>query len=190
MLLARFPALSISVTLATAGNTLTVDGVVTAAAGSGPLIIGIPASAANNNILGEVIGTGTGTGGAATANAQLLATGTVTLTNTGNSTSFPAGIIIDSGTLLYNGTQATLGSAGTTPISANGGTLALGASHNLTAGAISNTVIDSSGNLGAISAAVNTRIASTSRPVDVETSSENAFDSRTQRFASETTMPR
>jgi autotransporter-associated beta strand protein len=120
----------------TGGNTLTVDGVVTAAAGSGPLIIGIPAQAANNNILGEVIGTGTGTGGAATANTQLLANGTVTLTNTGNSTSFPAGIIIDSGTLLYNGTQATLGSAGTTPISANGGTLALGASHNLTAGAI------------------------------------------------------
>jgi autotransporter-associated beta strand protein len=99
---------------ATAGNTITIDGVVTNdTVGAGPLIVGIPASGANGNTLGGVPGTGTGS-----ANAAVVATGTVVLNNTANS--YTGGTIIDSGTLqLTVNNLAVLGTGG---ITLNGGT--------------------------------------------------------------------
>jgi autotransporter-associated beta strand protein len=62
---------------ATAGNTMTIAGVVSGgSAGTGPLVIGIPASAANGNTAGLLPGTGAGTANLTAVNA----TGTVTLT--------------------------------------------------------------------------------------------------------------
>ncbi len=100
---------------ATAGNTLTVDGYVTNnGVIAGPLVIGIPASGANGNTLGQVPGTGAGTANA----TAVLATGTVVLNNTANT--FTGGTIIDSGTLLLSSNSlAPLGSGGLT---LNGGT--------------------------------------------------------------------
>ena len=73
---------------AVCGNTMTVDGVVS---GSGALIAGIPASAANGNLVGVVPGTGTGT-----ANAEVDATGTVILSA---SKLYSGNTFVDSGTL-------------------------------------------------------------------------------------------
>ena len=102
---------------ATAGNTLTVDGIVTNNAlgvTGGPLVIGIPASSANGNTLGLVPGTGAGTANA----TAVMATGTVVLTNTANT--YTGGTIIDSGILLLTGNSlAPLGAGG---ITLNGGT--------------------------------------------------------------------
>jgi len=102
---------------ATAGNTFTVDGVVSntsVAAIAGPLVIGIPASSANGSTLGQLPGTG-----ANTANpAAVLATGTVVLNNTANT--YTGGTIIDSGTLLLS--SNSLAPLGTGGISLNGGT--------------------------------------------------------------------
>jgi autotransporter-associated beta strand protein len=65
------------------GYTLTADGVISGASGTGPLTIGVPASSANGGVAGQLPGTG-----ANTANSQVLATGTVALsgvnTYTGN----------------------------------------------------------------------------------------------------------
>ena len=99
---------------ATAGNTLTVDGVVGSAANTGLLTIGIPASSANGNVAGRLPGTGTGT-----ANSAINATGTVVLTNANY---FTGGTILQSGTLNINGINA-LGGANYGGLIFNGGTL-------------------------------------------------------------------
>jgi len=99
---------------ATAGNTLTVDGVIGSAAGAGPLTIGVPASSANNNTAGLLPGTGAGT-----ANTAVYATGTVVFTN---ANSFTGGTVLHSGTLNINGIDA-LGGANYGGLTLNGGTL-------------------------------------------------------------------
>jgi len=95
---------------ATAGNTLTVDGLVGSAAGAGPLTIGI----VNNNTPALVPGTGSGT-----ANAAVYATGTVVLTNANY---YTGGTVLQSGTLNINGIYA-LGGANYGGVIFNGGTL-------------------------------------------------------------------
>jgi autotransporter-associated beta strand protein len=87
---------------ATAGNTLTVDGQVGSAAGTGPLVIGIPASAANGNVAGLLPGSGSTANGQTydTANpTPVFATGTVVLNNT-NGNYFYGGAIITGGAIL------------------------------------------------------------------------------------------
>jgi beta-galactosidase len=76
---------------ATAGNTMTIDGVVSGAVGTGPLTIGIPASSANGNLVGVLPGSGAGT-----ANAEVDAAGTVALTG---ANTYTGKTIIASGTL-------------------------------------------------------------------------------------------
>ena len=100
---------------ATAGNTITVDGLVTnISVVAGPLIVGIPASSANGNTLGLVPGTGSGTANP----TPVTATGTVVLNNTGNT--YTSGTVLDSGILQLNvANLAVLGSGG---ITLNGGT--------------------------------------------------------------------
>ena len=99
---------------ATAGNTLTVDGVIGGATGAGPLTIGIAASAANSNVAGLLPGSGPGT-----ANAAAYATGTVVLTN---ANSYTGGTVLKSGTLNVNGINA-LGGANYGGLTFDGGTL-------------------------------------------------------------------
>jgi len=99
---------------ATAGNILTVDGVIGSAVGTGPLTIGLPASGANNNTAGLLPGTGTGT-----ANAAAYASGTVALTNANY---YYGGTVLQSGTLNINGLNA-LGGANYGGVVFNGGTL-------------------------------------------------------------------
>jgi fibronectin-binding autotransporter adhesin len=81
-------------------NTLTVPGVISGAAGTGPLTIGIPASSANGNTVGLVPGTGTN-GTYITKNPAFLATGTVLLTN---ANTYTGNTIISSGTLKLGAT--------------------------------------------------------------------------------------
>ena len=76
-------------------NTLTVPGVISAASGSGPLTIGIPASSANGNNVGLVPGTGA-VGSYVTLNPAFYATGTVLLTGTNT---YTGNTIVSSGTL-------------------------------------------------------------------------------------------
>jgi len=106
----------------TSGKTFTIDGVISGAAGTGALVIGIPASNANDNVVGGLPGTGStifNGGTLATANAQVLANGTIILSNTSNS--YTGGTVLDSGTLDLNaGTLSVLGTGGFT---LNGGTL-------------------------------------------------------------------
>jgi fibronectin-binding autotransporter adhesin len=99
--------------------TMTVDGLVSGAAGTGPLVIGVPASSANGNTLGQIPGTGTGT-----ANTQQLAGGTISLTDASNT--YTGGTVLDSGILQLTG--ANLGVLGTGGITLNGGTFQWGAS--------------------------------------------------------------
>jgi fibronectin-binding autotransporter adhesin len=103
-------------------TTLTVDGLVSGATGTGPLVIGIPASSANGNFAGLLPGTGgTVSPGLAanTANTTpVYAAGTVILNNTGNT--YTGGTILDSGILqLTVNNLAVLGTGG---ITLNGGT--------------------------------------------------------------------
>jgi autotransporter-associated beta strand protein len=111
---------------ATGSNTLTIDGLVTGAAGTGPLTIGIPASAANNNVLGGVPGTGNYTTPSNTiapaANTQQLASGTLVLSNTANT--YTGGTVLDSGILQLN--SSNLNVLGTGGITLNGGTFQWG----------------------------------------------------------------
>ena len=100
---------------ATAGNTLLVGGVVGSAADTGPLTIGIAASAANNFTPGLLPGTGAGTANP----TPVLATGTVVLTNANYHT---GGTVLQSGTLNINGIFA-LGGANYGGLTFNGGTL-------------------------------------------------------------------
>jgi len=133
---------------AVTGTTMTVDGIVSGMTGSGPLTIGIPASAANGNTAGQVPGTGS-----STANAQVLATGTVALTG---ANTYTGGTILATGTAqingIYNFGGANYGglafSGGTLQYAtgANGaGSLDLSPAHGLTVAAGSGT-IDLNGN--------------------------------------------
>ena len=100
---------------ATAGTTMTIDGVIGSAAGAGPLVIGIPASAANGNVSGLLPGSGTNT-----ANLTgVYAIGTVGLANANY---YTGGTILQSGTLNINGINA-LGGANYGGLTLNGGTL-------------------------------------------------------------------
>ena len=96
---------------AVAGNILTVDGAISGGTGSGPLIIGIPASAANGNVAGLLPGSG-----ANTANpTPVYGTGTVSLTA---ANTYTGGTVLDTGVLSIGG-----GSLGTGGVTFNGGTL-------------------------------------------------------------------
>jgi autotransporter-associated beta strand protein len=96
---------------ATAGNTLTVDGQVGSAANTGPLVIGIPASAANGNVAGLLAGSGSIANGQTFDTANLtpvFATGTVVLNNT-NGNYFYGGAIITGGATLNISSMWSLG---------------------------------------------------------------------------------
>jgi len=99
---------------ATAGKTMTIDGVISSLPGGGPVTIGIPASSANNNTAGLVPGSGPGT-----ANPALNATGTVVLSgaNTYTGNTYVAG-----GTLLVTNAAGSATGLGTVTVM-SGGTL-------------------------------------------------------------------
>jgi autotransporter-associated beta strand protein len=79
---------------ATAGNTMTIDGIIS---GAGVLNIGIPATAANGNTVGLLPGSGAGTANTTAVNA----TGTVNLSGTNTCT---GNAIVNSGTLALAAT--------------------------------------------------------------------------------------
>jgi autotransporter-associated beta strand protein len=126
---------------ATAGNTLTVDGTISGGAGTGPLVIGIPASSNNGSVLGQLPGTGTGT-----ANASVLATGVVVFSNAGNT--YAGGTVLDSGTLQL----ASGSSLGTGAVTFNGGAFqwGIGSTADISTAGITATslggTIDTNGN--------------------------------------------
>jgi autotransporter-associated beta strand protein len=94
---------------AVAATSLTVDGVVS---GTGPLIIGIPATSANgNSTIGRVPGTGTGTANT----TEVDATGTVVLSGANTAV---GGTVLDSGVLNV----ASAASLPTGGLTFNGGT--------------------------------------------------------------------
>jgi autotransporter-associated beta strand protein len=113
---------------ASAGNTLTVDGQVGGGAGTGPLVIGIPASAANGNVAGLLPGTGSIANGQTvdTANpTPVFGTGTVLLnfpSGTSGNTQF-GGTLITGGATLNINSQFALGGANQGPTYFNNGTL-------------------------------------------------------------------
>ena len=117
--------------------TLTVPGAISGAAGTGPLIIGIPATngangAPNNgNVVGQLPGTGTGTANT----ASVLANGTVTLTG---ANTYTGGTVIDSGTLLLSSNnEIGSTSAATNSLTINsGGTLSIGTSSQQVGGVV------------------------------------------------------
>ena len=106
---------------AVSGYTMTVDGVVSGAAGTGPLTIGIPALSANGNVAGLVPGTGSGTANTTPVNA----TGTVALTAPNTYTG--GTIVLAGGILNINGIYA-LGGANYGGLTLNNGTLQYAAS--------------------------------------------------------------
>jgi fibronectin-binding autotransporter adhesin len=100
---------------ATAGNTLTVDGVIADDAnGGGGLTIGIPASAANGNVLNRVAGTGAGTGNATALNT----TGRVILSN---ANTYAGGTNILGGTLLATNTTGSATGTGAVSVGSGAG---------------------------------------------------------------------
>ena len=107
---------------ASAGNTMTVDGIIGGAAGTGALVIGIPASAANGNVVGLLPGSGSIAGGQTVDTANTTAvfgTGTVVLTG---ANTYTGGTIVSSGTLNINGINA-LGGGNYGGLTLKGGTL-------------------------------------------------------------------
>ena len=108
--------------LAAAQNlTLTVDGQIGSAAGTGPLVIGIPASAANGNVAGLLPGSGTGTANP----TPVYATGTVLLNYaSGTLGNYQyGGTIITGGATLAINSQYDLGGGDQGPTIFNGGIL-------------------------------------------------------------------
>jgi fibronectin-binding autotransporter adhesin len=106
---------------AAAGSTLTVDGQIGSASGTGPLVIGIPASTANGNVAGLLPGSGTGTANT----TPVYGTGTVVLNyanNTAGNYQF-GGTIITGGATLNINSEYDLGGADQGPTIFNGGTL-------------------------------------------------------------------
>ena len=99
---------------AQSGATLTVDGVISGAAGTGPLNIGLPASGANQNAVGLLPGTGSGT-----PNAAVNATGIVLLSG---ANAYPGSTVIASGTLLVNNSAGSATGSGAVIVN-SGGTL-------------------------------------------------------------------
>jgi autotransporter-associated beta strand protein len=87
---------------AEAGYTLTVDGQVGSAAGTGPLVIGIPPSAANGNVAGLLPGTGSGTANT----TPVYGTGKVYL----NYANLTAGNFQYAGTLILGGATLAINS--------------------------------------------------------------------------------
>jgi autotransporter-associated beta strand protein len=98
---------------AAAGTTLTVDGVIS---GTGPLVIGLPADAANGETAALVPGTGGGS-----PNTEVDTTGTVLLDSTGNT--FAGGAVINPGAILAINSQWQLGESSYGGLTFNGGTL-------------------------------------------------------------------
>ena len=106
---------------AEAGYTLTVDGQIGSGANAGPLVIGIPASAANGYVAGLLPGTGGGTANT----TPVYAAGTVALTYpSGTSGNFQyGGTLITGGATLSINSQYALGGGDQGPTIFNGGTL-------------------------------------------------------------------
>ena len=106
---------------AAAGTTLTVDGQIGSAAGTAPLVIGIPASAANGNVAGLLPGSGPGTANT----TPVYGTGTVVLNyanNTAGNYQF-GGTIITGGATLNINSEYDLGGVDQGPTIFNCGTL-------------------------------------------------------------------
>jgi autotransporter-associated beta strand protein len=100
---------------ATAGNTLTINGVIADSANpGGALTVGIPASAANGNVANLVAGTGAGTGNATPLNA----TGRVVLAN---ANTYTGGTNIIGGTLLATNTTGSATGTGNVTVGNGGG---------------------------------------------------------------------
>ncbi len=106
---------------AAAGTTLTVDGQIGSATGTGPLVIGIPASAANGYVAGLLPGSGTGTANT----TPVYGTGTVVLNYaSGTLGNFQyGGTIITGGATLNINSEYDLGGADQGPTIFKGGTL-------------------------------------------------------------------
>jgi len=127
---------------ATAGNTMTIDGVVS---GTAPLTIGIPASSANSNTVGLLPGSGAGTANPAAVNAS----GTLLLTT---NDSYTGNTIIASGTLqlgaggaINNSPNIIVGAGTTYDVSLISG-YTLNAGQNLLgSGTVNGSVIAGSG---------------------------------------------
>jgi autotransporter-associated beta strand protein len=103
---------------AEAGYTLTVDGQIGSAANTGPLVIGIPASAANGYVAGLLPCTGSGTANT----TPVYGTGTVKLNySTGNF--FYGGVSIVGGATLNINSEWQLGGGNQGPVIFNNGTL-------------------------------------------------------------------
>jgi len=103
---------------AEAGDTLTIDGQIGSAAGTGPLVIGIPASVANGYVAGLLPGTG---GGSANV-TPIYATGTVKL-NYASGNFYYGGVIILGGATLNINSEWQLGGSNQGPVTFNNGTL-------------------------------------------------------------------
>ncbi len=104
--------------LAAATNcALTVDGYIGSGAGTGPLVIGIPASSANGNVAGLLPGTGAGTANP----TPVYATGTVILDSAGNG--YSGGTVITGGATLNINCVWALGGAVYGGLTFNNGTL-------------------------------------------------------------------
>jgi len=106
---------------AVSGTTLTVDGQIGSGSGTGPLVIGIPASAANGGVVGLLPGSGVGTGN---TNA-VYANGTVALTyaNGVAGNYFYGGVTILGGATLAINSQYDLGGADYGGLTFTNGTL-------------------------------------------------------------------
>ncbi len=125
---------------AEAGDTLTIDGQVGSAANTGPLVIGIPASAANGYVAGLLPGTGTGTANT----TPVYGTGTVILNypNAGNGNFQYGGTLITGGATLNINSQYALGGGDQGSATFTNGTLQYAA---ILASGTAGTVLDISG---------------------------------------------